>query len=167
MAQRTFPAAISRRAITISRLSDCMSGLAPFKSCFARMDASSTRSKRLEPFPKQSSTVILAMTITVGHGVVEHKVDVPRLFAVCPVLSAAFSLIVSDPTELLGNGEPALGLIYFSPRRARARVSCRGDRRSPSHAPGREQEIYQRRRRRGWRSARKSEGVNSLMAASA
>ena len=47
IAQRTFPAAISRRAITISRLSDCISGLAPFKSCFARIDASMTSEKRL------------------------------------------------------------------------------------------------------------------------
>jgi hypothetical protein len=72
-AQRTLPAAISRSAITISRLSDSMSGLAPFKSCFARMDARNTRSKRLVTLSKQSSTVILAMAIIVGLALAEHK----------------------------------------------------------------------------------------------
>jgi hypothetical protein len=60
-AHRTFAAAISRRAITTSRLSATMSGLAPFASCRARFEASITSSKRLETLPKQSSTVILAM----------------------------------------------------------------------------------------------------------
>lgn len=62
VAQRTFPAATSRSAITISRLSDSIAGLAPFKSCLARMEASFTSSKRLETLSKQSSTVILAIT---------------------------------------------------------------------------------------------------------
>lgn len=59
--RRTLLAAISRNAITISRLSDDTRGLAPFRSCFARTDATCTRSKRLETLSKQSSTVILAM----------------------------------------------------------------------------------------------------------
>jgi hypothetical protein len=67
-AQRTFPAAISRKAITISRLSDVTRGLAPFRSCFARIDASCTSSKRLATLSKQSSTVILAMVSTLGLG---------------------------------------------------------------------------------------------------
>ena len=61
IARRTFPAAISRRAMTMSRLSDCISGLAPFRSCFARIDAIITSSKRLETLTKLSSTVILAI----------------------------------------------------------------------------------------------------------
>ena len=75
-----FPAAISRRAITISRLSDSTTGLAP-KSCFARIDASITNSKRLETLSKQSSTVILAILQYSGFGILEHKdiSTVPRL----------------------------------------------------------------------------------------
>jgi hypothetical protein len=60
-AQRTFWAAISRSATTTSRLFATTHGLAPLMSCFARMEASMTSSKRLETLPKQSSTVILAM----------------------------------------------------------------------------------------------------------
>ena len=61
LARRILPAAISRRAMTIARLSDAKSGFAPFKSCFARFAASITSSKRLGISDKQSSTVILAM----------------------------------------------------------------------------------------------------------
>ena len=73
VARRTLPAAISRRAITISRLSDPMSGLAPFKSCRARFTASITSSKRLELSCKQSSTVIRAIRndIPSGHSTQE------------------------------------------------------------------------------------------------
>ncbi len=60
-ARRILPAEISRRAMTIARLSDSMSGFAPFKSCFALFAASITSSKRLGMCNKQSSTVILAM----------------------------------------------------------------------------------------------------------
>src|SRR6266536_1946038 len=86
--KKTFPAAISRSAITISRFFDSTSGLAPFKSCFARIDASNTRSKRLETLSKQSSTVILAMANTVGLGIVEHKNNFCS-FAVLTAASAA------------------------------------------------------------------------------
>ena len=72
-AHRTFAAAISRRAMTTSRLSATMSGLAPFASCRARFEASITSSKRLETLPKQSSTVILAIAITVVGAVIEYK----------------------------------------------------------------------------------------------
>src|SRR5262249_17192418 len=60
-------------AIAISRLSDPMSGLAPFKSCRARFTASTTSSKRLELFCKQSSTVIRAIRndIPSGHSTQE------------------------------------------------------------------------------------------------
>ena len=73
VARRTLPAAISRRAITISRLSDPMSGLAPFKSCRARFTATITSSKRLELSRKQSSTVIRAIRndIPSGHSTQE------------------------------------------------------------------------------------------------
>jgi hypothetical protein len=64
LARITLPAAISRSAVTISRLSDCMSGLAPRRSWRARFDASNTSSKRLEIFAKQSSTVIRAIVIS-------------------------------------------------------------------------------------------------------
>jgi hypothetical protein len=47
--------------------------LAPFKSCFARIDASITSEKRLETLFKQSSTVILAMLHSLGCGIVEYK----------------------------------------------------------------------------------------------
>src|SRR5262245_56512647 len=60
-AHRTLPAAISRSAMTTSRLSDFMQGFAPFWSCRTRMEASRTRSKRLETRSRQSSTVILAI----------------------------------------------------------------------------------------------------------
>ncbi len=60
-ARRTFPAAISRRATTIARLSDAKRGFAPLRSCFALFAASITSSKRLGISDKQSSTVILAM----------------------------------------------------------------------------------------------------------
>ncbi len=60
-ANRTLPAAISRSAVTTSRLSDAMSGCAPFKSCRVRIAAMITRSKRLGTFFKQSSMVILAI----------------------------------------------------------------------------------------------------------
>lgn len=77
-AHRTLAAAISRRAITISRLFDSTSGLAPFASCRARFEASITSSKRLETLPKQSSTVILAIASTVRRLVLEHKNNVLR-----------------------------------------------------------------------------------------
>jgi hypothetical protein len=64
LARITLPAAISRNAMTISRLSDCMSGLAPRSSWRARFDASNTNSKRFEIFAKQSSRVIRAMRIS-------------------------------------------------------------------------------------------------------
>jgi hypothetical protein len=63
LANRTLPAAISRRAVTMSRLSDTTSGLAPFKSCLVRVAAINTSSKRLETLSKQSSTVILAIVL--------------------------------------------------------------------------------------------------------
>ena len=75
---RTFPAAISRSAVTISRLSESTSGLAPFKSCRARSEAIITSSKRLETLSKQSSTVILAIASTVGSAVAEHKDNLYR-----------------------------------------------------------------------------------------
>jgi hypothetical protein len=61
--RRTLPAAISRSAVTISRLSVRRSGFAPFKSCFALFDARITSSNRLEMFPRQSSTVTRAINI--------------------------------------------------------------------------------------------------------
>ena len=60
---RTLPAAISRRAVTISRLSVSRSGFAPLKSCFALFEARITSSNRLGIFPRQSSTVMRAMNI--------------------------------------------------------------------------------------------------------
>jgi len=64
MAQRTLPSAISRRAITTSRLSELTSGLDPLRSCRARFAARATSSKRLETLSRQSSTVILAIAHT-------------------------------------------------------------------------------------------------------
>ena len=62
-ARRTLPAAISRRATTIARLSEAKRGFAPFRSCFALFAASITSSKRLGISDRQSSTVILAMAV--------------------------------------------------------------------------------------------------------
>jgi hypothetical protein len=72
-ARRTLPAAISRRATTIARLSEARSGFAPFKSCFALFAASTTSSKRLEISERQSSTVILAMAVMVSRRVELNK----------------------------------------------------------------------------------------------
>ena len=52
---RTFPAATSRRAVTISRLSVSSNGLTPAKSCLALFDASITSSNWLGIFRRQSS----------------------------------------------------------------------------------------------------------------
>ena len=60
---RTLPAAISLRAVTISRLSVTRSGFAPFKSCFALFDARITSWNRLVTFSRQSSTVTRAINI--------------------------------------------------------------------------------------------------------
>ena len=63
VAWRTLPAAISLRAVTISRLSVTRSGLAPFKSCFALFDARTTSRNRLATFSRQSSTVTRAISM--------------------------------------------------------------------------------------------------------
>jgi len=81
--QRTFLAAISRYATTISRLSESMHGLVPLMSSRARILASMTSSKRLETLSKQSSTVIRAMNNSVGLQTTEYKHNVLRVKLAC------------------------------------------------------------------------------------
>ena len=57
---RTLPAAISRNANTISRLSESMRGFAPLRSCFDLCTANKTSEKRLGTCVRQSSNVIRA-----------------------------------------------------------------------------------------------------------
>jgi len=61
LARGTLPSAISRKAVTISRLSVSRSDFAPLKSRFALFEASTTSSNRLGIFSKQSSTVMRAI----------------------------------------------------------------------------------------------------------
>jgi len=138
IALRTLPAAISRRAITISRLFDFISGLAPFKSCFARTDASVTSSKRLETLSKQSSTVILAMVITLGRKMVEHK-DRFCCFAVLTALSATSLHNRQRSHGVTRNAPPDRWFIYFRLGQPHRRIGPPGVKsyRSVSSAPRR------------------------------
>jgi hypothetical protein len=113
--------------MTISRLSDDTSGLAPFKSCFARIDASLTSSKRLETLPKQSSTVILAIPVTMGLGVAEHKGRFPADLQFAPAYPPRVSIIISDPMELVETaGRTNNSLIFSPPRPIRQNFSRSG-----------------------------------------
>jgi hypothetical protein len=78
LARRILPAAISRRAMTMARLSDTKSGFAPFKSCFALFAARITSSKRLGISDKQSSTVILAMPSMLSRRVMLNKSSIRK-----------------------------------------------------------------------------------------
>ena len=85
-ARRILPAAISRRAMTIARLSDSKSGFAPFKSCFALFAASTTSSKRLGMCVKQSSTVILAIASMLARRIKLNKSRFSKVQPIVPEL---------------------------------------------------------------------------------
>ena len=95
--QRTFLAAISRYATTISRLSESMHGLVPLMSSRARILASMTSSKRLETLSKQSSTVIRAMNNSVGLQTTEYKHNVLRVKLACAPGGLRFNRFSDEP----------------------------------------------------------------------